>query len=119
MDICPEVIIVELKIKVAVRVQVYVHQITTVYKAAFFQRLLIDQINRKYHWQSMGKEHSGELISASRQAEQTNPTTLGQLHKDAGSVSQDLSFPMIQSFECSEFALKTSNNKAEESKWES
>lgn len=61
------------------------HQITTVYKAAFFQRLLIGQINRKYHWQS-GKKRNGELINVSRQAEQTNPTTLGQLHKDAGSV---------------------------------
>jgi len=31
------------------------HQIAVVYNAVFFQRLLIDQINRKHHWQSMEK----------------------------------------------------------------
>lgn len=50
------------------------HQILRVYKAGFFQRLLTDQRNRKHHW--YGK-NSDELINASREAEQTNPTTLG------------------------------------------
>lgn len=42
---------------------------------------------------SLWKKHSGELINLSKQGIQTNPTTLGHVNKDAGSVRNFSSGP--------------------------
>lgn len=118
MHICTEVIIVELKIKVAVRVQIHAASDNNGIWSSILPEAVDRPNKQEVSLAVYGKNHSGELINLSRQAEQTNPATLGQLHKDAGSVRPKEFFQWSRVLKAVSLPWKVQANKTEKREWE-